>query len=75
MELEHYFRVCRVQCRRCGTIIEWRSKTKTDGGPDRTIYCQCGGVGMSPSAYARRIVIVPPATIWDVEELSEKWEE
>ena len=73
-QTQHY-RVCRVRCKLCGSVIEWRNKSKSDGGPGRVLYCQCGMVGMAPSAYCHQIVLVVPATLDDVEDLFEKWED
>lgn len=74
MELQHY-RICRLRCRQCGSIIEWENQSKDDRGPGRVLYCQCGKVGLDPAAYLHRILVKTPATFDDIEELSEKWED
>lgn len=74
MELQ-YYRVCRVRCRLCGTIVEWRNRSKNDSGPGRILYCQCGKVGLDPAALMPRILVMLPATFDDVEQLFEPWED
>lgn len=73
MELQ-YYRVCRVRCKLCGTVLEWRNRSKDDRGPRRVMYCQCGSVGMDPAACMFRILVKPPASFDDVEEFSVKWD-
>lgn len=70
-----YYRVCRIRCRLCGSIIEWENRSKADRGPGRVLYCRCGKIGMDPAAFLPRILVMPPATFADVEDLSEPWED
>lgn len=70
MELQ-YYRICRLRCRRCGSTIEWKNRSKDDRGPGYPMYCQCGKVAIDPSAVAYRIL----GSDEDFEDLSEKWEE
>lgn len=74
MELQHY-RIYRLRCRRCGSIIEWENRSKDDRGPGRVLYCQCGKVGMDPAAWLPRIIVSSPATFDDVEQFFEPWED
>lgn len=64
-----YYRVCRVRCRGCGDILEYRNKTKADNGPARALMCRCGTTGLDPSASLYRIMGN------DFEDLSEEWED
>lgn len=66
-----YFRICRLRCKCCGTVLEWKNRSKDDWGPGYALYCQCGKVGLDPSAAAYRIL--GDKENW--EDLSEKWEE
>lgn len=68
-----YFRICRVRCKLCGTILEWKNRSKNDPGPGRVMYCQCGALGLDPSACLYRVLVKPPASFDDVEDLSERW--
>ena len=70
MELQAY-RICRLRCRLCGTVLSWENRSKSDPGPGYALRCQCGTVGLDPSAVAYRIL--GPTEAW--EDLSEKWEE
>ena len=74
MELQ-YYRVCRLRCRLCGSIVEWKNRSKEDCGPGRILYCKCGKVGMDPAACHPRIMALFPATLDDLEPLFEPWEE
>ncbi len=68
MELT-YFRVCRVRCRSCGEVLEYRNQSKSDQGPGRAMTCPCGKTGLDPSASLYRVFGN------DFDDLSEKWED
>ena len=70
MEIK-YYRICRLRCRHCGSVMEWRNRSKDDRGPGYPMMCQCKKVGFDPSACFYRIL----GNETDWEDLSEPWEE
>lgn len=64
-----YYRVCRIRCKSCGTVLEYYNRSKSDRGPGYPTMCRCGKVGLDPSACAYRILGEP------FEDLSEPWQE
>lgn len=64
-----YYKVCRVRCLRCGNVLEYENRSKTDWGPMMT--CSCGRVTLDPVAMMYRIVGNPA----NYEDLSEEWPE
>ena len=69
MELK-YYRICRIRCKLCDTVLEWENQSKEDQGPSRAMYCCCGRVGLDPSAAAYRVLGSPE----NVEDTSEEWD-
>lgn len=66
-----YFRLCRVRCKLCGAVMEYRNRSKQDRGPGRPMMCSCGKVGLDPSACFYRVLGEPE----HYEDLSEEWSE
>ena len=66
-----YFKICRVRCKSCGTILEYENRSKDDAGPGSLMACECGKVALDPSATLYRII--GSADFW--EDLSEEWPE
>lgn len=65
-----YFKVCRVRCKLCGTVLEHTNHTKEDNGND-ALWCACGKVMLDPAASFYRVMGNPD----EYEDLSEPWEE
>lgn len=55
MEIQ-YFKVCRLRCNLCGSVMEWHNRSKDDRGPGRPLYCACKKVALDPSACFYRIL-------------------
>lgn len=70
MELK-YFRICRVQCCTCKSILEYRNQSKSDRGPGRMMVCSCGRVALDPAASMYRIVELKRDAEW--KDFSEPW--
>lgn len=68
MEIK-YFKVCRVRCKQCGTILEYVNRSKQDNGLGSALMCDCGKVGLDPSACLYRIL----GDRENYEDLSEEW--
>ena len=68
-----YFRVCRVQCCACKTILEYKVRFKTDYGPGRMMVCDCGRVALDPAATMYRIVGLKRDAEW--KDYSIPWED
>ena len=64
-----YFKVCRLRCKRCGSVMEYHNRAKDDLGTRYPMMCSCGKVGLDPSACDYRILGNPE----DWEDLSEEW--
>lgn len=65
-----YFKVCRVRCKRCGTVLEYVNRSRQDNGLGSALMCSCGKVGLDPSACLYRIL----GDRENYEDLSEPWE-
>ena len=70
MELK-YYKVCRLRCNCCGSVMEYQNRSKDDRGTRYVMMCSCGKVGLDPSACMYRIL----GDKDDWEDLSEEWEE
>ena len=66
-----YFRIRRVQCCTCKSILEYRNQSKSDRGPGRMMTCSCGRVALDPAASMYRIVELKRDAKW--EDFSEPW--
>ena len=66
-----YFSVCRLRCKRCGSVIEYHNRSKDDRGTGYPLTCSCGKVSLDPSACAYRILGAEE----DWEDLSIPWED
>lgn len=64
-------KICRIRCKLCGDVLEYTNRSDSDMGPGRVMLCGCGLVGLDPSSVNYRVLAVPPATLEDVEDLSE----
>lgn len=64
-------RICRVKCNRCGDMLEYRHKTKTES-PHVLLTCRCKTVTIDPVPMALRILY---KNAGDFTELHEYWEE
>ena len=62
-----YYKICRVRCLRCGDVLEYENKSKTDCG--QLMACSCRKVALDPSAAIYRIIGDPE----DWEDLSVVW--
>lgn len=65
-----YYKVCRVRCKLCGTVLEYVNRSKQDNGLGSALMCDCGKVGLDPSACLYRVLGDPE----NYEDLSEPWE-
>ena len=72
MDLKFY-KVCRVQCKHCGDVLEYVNQSKEDNGPRLMMVCKCGRIGLDAAALAYRVTAFPPGTLEDIEDLSEEW--
>ena len=66
MEIK-YYKVCRVQCKLCGDVLEHANETKQERSS--AIVCMCNKVTLDPSALFYRVVGDPN----HYEDLSEEW--
>ena len=64
-----YYKICRVRCLRCGTILEHENQSQLESG--RLQICRCRKVALDPSAVMYRILGDPE----NYEDLSEVWED
>lgn len=62
-----FYHICRVRCRRCGDLLEYRNRSQQDRGPGRLLVCSCRKVALDPAACLYRILGEPE----DYEDLSE----
>lgn len=65
-----YYKICRVRCLRCGSLLEHINCTKADNSCF-VMWCRCGRVGLDPAAVGYRILGKPE----DYVDLSEWWPE
>lgn len=72
MELKA-FKICRIRCRCCGSILEYKNRSKTDCGAGRMMVCNCGSIGLDPAALMYRIACLKTGA--EYEDLSEPWED
>lgn len=63
-----YYKICRIRCLRCGSLLEHTNRAKTDNFC-HTMWCRCGRVGLDPAATGYRILGEPE----DYTDLSEEW--
>ena len=70
LELQ-YYRICRVRCLCCNSVLEYENQSQNDNGPGRLLTCKCGKVGLDPSATLYRIIGDEKNWV----DLSETWED
>lgn len=65
-----YYKICRVRCLRCGSLLEHINRTKTENSIS-TMWFRCGRVGLDSAAAGYRILGKPE----DYADMSEEWPE
>lgn len=65
-----YFKVCRVRCLCCGTVLVHVNRNKYDSSPG-LMWCRCGRVGLDPAPLGYRVLSTEGFDI--VEDASELW--
>ena len=67
-----YFKICRVRCLRCGTVLMHVNRSKQDSSA-RVMWCRCGSVGLDPAPLGYRVRSTEGFGI--VEDTSKLWRE
>ena len=68
--LGKHIRICRVRCRRCGDLLEYIHKSKTET-PHMLLVCTCKAIIVDPDPISTRVI----GNDEDYEELHDYWDD